>query len=97
MDLKEQIIAEYLTQGCGFRKLAAKYGISRTTLCKWVTIHQGIYHLPTTTKQSNYPASSMNSSKKKRTSEQLQSTIACSILTLSGGLPNENHWMSRLS
>ncbi|CAN5614439.1 hypothetical protein BH10BAC2_BH10BAC2_06160 [soil metagenome] len=26
MDLKEQIIAEYLTQGCGFRKLAAKYG-----------------------------------------------------------------------
>ncbi|HRH50226.1 MAG TPA: transposase [Panacibacter sp.] len=40
MDLKEQIIAEYLTQGGGFRKLASKYGISRTTICKWVLIHQ---------------------------------------------------------
>ena len=27
MDLKEQNIAEYSTQGCNFRKLAAKYGI----------------------------------------------------------------------
>ena len=27
MDLKEQNIAEYLIQGCGFKKLAAKYGI----------------------------------------------------------------------
>ena len=26
MDLKEQVIREYLTQGGGFRKLAAKYG-----------------------------------------------------------------------
>ena len=33
MDLKEQIITEYLTQGGGFRKLASKYGISRTTIC----------------------------------------------------------------
>jgi transposase-like protein len=32
MDVKTQIIAEYLTQGSGFRKLAAKYGISRTHL-----------------------------------------------------------------
>jgi len=38
MDLKTQIITEYLTQGTGFRKLAAKYGISRTTICKWVAI-----------------------------------------------------------
>jgi hypothetical protein len=30
MDLKEQIIQEYLQQGCGYRKLQAKYGISRT-------------------------------------------------------------------
>jgi transposase-like protein len=76
MDLKEQIITEYLTQGCGFRKLAAKYGISRTTICKWVMIHQGIHNLPPTQKQERYTISSMNSSKKKLTSEQLQSTEA---------------------
>jgi len=55
MDLKTQIITEYLTQGTGFRKLAAKYGISRTTICKWVAIHQGIHNLPLTEKQKRYP------------------------------------------
>ncbi|MBL0132712.1 MAG: helix-turn-helix domain-containing protein [Chitinophagaceae bacterium] len=40
MDLKEQIIKEYLEQGCGYRKLQAKYGIGRTTICKWVQIYQ---------------------------------------------------------
>ncbi len=76
MDLKTQIIQEYLTQGGGFRKLAEKYGISRTTICKWVLIHQGIHNLPPTEKQEKYSTSSMNSSKKKLTLEQLQSTEA---------------------
>jgi transposase-like protein len=70
MDLKEQIIHEYLTQGCGFRKLAAKYGISRTTICKWVLIHQGIHNLPPTEKQQTYSTSSMNSSPKKSATDQ---------------------------
>ena len=81
MDLKEQIINEYLTQGCGFRKLAAKYGISRTTICKWVLIHQGIHNLPATEKQHKYSNSSMNSSPKKSAStgkqtDELQQKIA---------------------
>jgi transposase-like protein len=29
MDLKEQIVLEYLEQGYGYRKLKAKYGIGR--------------------------------------------------------------------
>ena len=70
MDLKTQIIQEYLTQGRGFRKLAAKYGISRTTICKWVAIHQGIHNLPPTEKQQKYSTSSMNSSKKKSSSAE---------------------------
>lgn len=74
MDLKNQIIQEYLAQGCGFRKLAAKYGISRTTICKWVTIHQGIHNLPPTEKQHKYSNSSMNSSPKKSTNSNEQST-----------------------
>ena len=72
MDLKTQIIQEYLTQGCGFRKLAAKYGISRTTICKWVAIHQGIHNMPPTDKQQKYYISAMNSSKKKPTDEKQQ-------------------------
>ncbi len=76
MDLKNQIIQEYLTQGCGFRKLAAKYGISRTTICKWVLIHQGIHNLPPTQKQQSYSTSSMNSSPKKSTSTNQQSAEA---------------------
>lgn len=76
MDLKTQIIQEYLLQGCGFRKLAAKYGISRTTICKWVMIHQGIHNLPPTEKQQKYSISSMNSSPKKSTSTDEPSAAA---------------------
>jgi len=73
MDLKTQIIHEYLTQGCGFRKLAAKYGISRTTICNWVLIHQGIHNLPPTQKQESYSKNSMNSSPKKSTGQDKES------------------------
>ncbi len=51
MDIKQQCITEYLTQGIGYRQLAAKYGVSRTTINKWVMIHQGIHNLPPTLKQ----------------------------------------------
>ena len=81
MDLKDQIIQEYLMTGCGFRKLAAKYGISRTTICKWVLIHQGIHNLPPTENQQSYSTSSMNSAPKKstnqdQTNEELRQKIA---------------------
>jgi len=65
MDLKEQIIQEYLTQGSGFRKLSEKYGMSRTTICKWVAIYQGIHNLPPSEKQLKYATAAMNSSPKK--------------------------------
>ena len=61
MDIKTQAITEYLTQGVGYRQLAAKYGISRTTICKWVQIHQGIHNIAPTQKQQKYYLSGMNS------------------------------------
>ncbi|RYD76041.1 MAG: hypothetical protein EOP53_15445 [Sphingobacteriales bacterium] len=73
MDQKEQIIQEYLKTGCGFRKLEKKYGVSRTTICKWVLIHQGIHNLPPTEKQQSYSTSSMNSSPKKSAGKNQQS------------------------
>lgn len=76
MDIKEQVIQEYLSGKGSYRQLSAKYGMSRDVINKWVLIHQGIHNLPPTTKQSIYSTSSMNSSKKKLTSEQFQSTAA---------------------
>ncbi|CAN5170159.1 hypothetical protein BH11BAC6_BH11BAC6_09580 [soil metagenome] len=74
MDIKAQIIQEYLTQGGGFRKLAKKYGISRTAICKWVMIHQGIHNLPLTEKQQKHSVYSMSNARKKLNPEEQQST-----------------------
>ena len=60
MDIKQQAITEYLTQGVGYRLLAKKYGVSRTTINKWVMIHQGIHNLAPTEKQQKYYLSAMN-------------------------------------
>jgi transposase-like protein len=55
MDIKNQIIQEYLNTGCGYRKLEAKYGIGRTTICKWVQVYQGVHNLqPTNLQQKHY-------------------------------------------
>lgn len=66
MDTKQQIILEYLEQGCGYRKLQEKYGISRTTICKWVQIYQGIHGLDRTQKQQNHYLRDMDDPNKKR-------------------------------
>ena len=82
MDLKEQIIQEYLQQGCGYRKLQAKYGISRTTICKWVQVYQGIHGLDRTHKQQSHYLRDMDDPQKKRlpkkqiTADDLQKKIA---------------------
>ena len=78
MELKEQIIKEYLEQGYGYRKLQNKYGISRTTICKWVQIYQGIHGLERTAKQQSHYLRDMDDPNKKRlpkkapTAEDLQ-------------------------
>ena len=66
MDLKEQIIQEYLQQGCGYRKLQSKYGISRTTICKWVQVYQGIHNLPPTDLQQKHYLKPMENKEKNR-------------------------------
>src|SRR5947208_14308553 len=76
MDIKTQVIQEYLTQGGGFRKLAEKHGISRTTICKGVMVHQGIHNLPLTEKQQKHSVYSMRNARKKLNTEEQQSTEA---------------------
>jgi len=72
MDIKQQAITEYLTKGTGYRQLAAKYGVSRTTICKWVQIHQGIHNIPPTEKQQKYYLSCMNSKPDNTSSEEFK-------------------------
>lgn len=82
MDLKEQIIQEYLQQGCGYRKLEQKYGVSRTTICKWVQIYQGIHGLERTQQQQTHYLRDMDDANKKRqpknkvASQELEKKIA---------------------
>jgi len=82
MDIKAQAITDYLTQGVGYRQLAKKYGVSRTTINKWVLIHQGIHNIPPTEKQQKYYLSAMNNNPEKSAAagqfneQQLQQKIA---------------------
>ena len=76
MDIKQQAITEYLTQGTGYRKLAAKYGVSRTTINKWVMIHQGIHNLAPTEKQQKYYLSAMNNNPQKPIAEERENFTA---------------------
>jgi transposase-like protein len=69
MELKDQIIQEYLNTGCGYRKLQAKYGISRTTICKWVQVYQGVHNLPPTNLQHKHYISPMAKKEQQGTTE----------------------------
>ena len=66
MDIKQQAIHEYLHEGVGYRALAKKYGVSRTTINKWVMIHQGIHNLPPTENQQKYYLSPVKKKDKKQ-------------------------------
>ena len=74
MDIKQQAVTEYLTEGTGYRKLAAKYGVSRSTINKWVQIHQGIHNIPPTAKQQKYYLSGMNSKPENISENEFKNT-----------------------
>lgn len=71
MDLKNQIIQEYLTLRCCYRILQRKYGISRTTICKWVQIYQGIKVIPRSKKQQSHYIRVMKDPGKKRVPKKI--------------------------
>ena len=54
MDIKKEAVREYLVDGVPYRALSKKYGVSRSTINKWVLIHQGIHDLPRSHKQVSY-------------------------------------------
>lgn len=48
IELKESIIAEYLSTGLSFRKLGVKHGINFRIIHRWVMRYQGRMKKPTT-------------------------------------------------
>jgi len=64
MDIKKEAVREYLVNGISYRALAEKYGVSRSTINKWVLIHQGIHDLPRSRKQVSYDLQQKNLGKK---------------------------------
>ncbi len=66
MDIKKEAVREYLVDGIPYRALAKKYGVSRSTINKWVLIHQGIHNLTRSHKQVSYDLQQKNLGKKSK-------------------------------
>jgi transposase len=70
MELKDKVIQEYLSTGCGYRKLQEKYGVSRTTICNWVQVYQGIHGIRKTSLQQKHYISPMKRKQKEADANQ---------------------------
>ena len=74
MDIREQAIHEYLVEGKTYRQLAKKYNVSRSTINKWILVHQGIHDLPRSKRQHSYDLQQMT--RKKIPKSEVLSTNA---------------------
>lgn len=68
MDLKERVILEYLNLGTSYRSLAAKYGIAKSMINRWVMIERGIRNISPSEEQQKYYSCAMKSKKPKNRS-----------------------------
>ena len=59
MDIRQQAIKEYLVDGMTYQKLSKKYGVSRSTINKWVLVYQETHKLPRTAKQKTHDLQQM--------------------------------------
>lgn len=66
MDIKKEAVREYLADGISYRALSKKYGVSRSTINKWVLIHQGVFDLARSHKQISYDLQQKTLGKKSK-------------------------------
>ena len=66
MDIRKEAVREYLEDGFSYRALAEKYGVNRTTINRWVLVHQGIHDLPRSQKQVCYDLQQKTLGKKSK-------------------------------
>jgi transposase len=59
MDIRQQAIKEYLVEGMTYRQLSEKYGVSRSTINKWVLVYQETHNLSRTAKQKTHDLQQM--------------------------------------
>ena len=83
MDIQKQAVQEYLLQGYSYRALAEKYGVSRSTINKWVLVYQGIHNISRSHKQISYDLQQKTLGKKsKQPIEQKQNELEKKIALL---------------
>ncbi len=87
MDIKDKVIQEYLTTGCGYRKLQEKYGIGRATICNWVQVYQGIHNISKTSLQQKHYISPMK--RKQKEADANQAALLEKIASLERQLKHE--------
>ena len=66
MDIRKEAVREYLADGIPYRVLAKKYGVNRTTINRWVLVHQGIHNIPRSHKQVSYDLQQKTLGKKSK-------------------------------
>jgi transposase-like protein len=66
MDIRKEAVREYLEDGLPYRVLAKKYGVNRTTINRWVLVHQGIHDIPRSQKQISYDLQQKTLGKKSK-------------------------------
>jgi transposase-like protein len=66
MDIRKEAVREYLEEGIPYRILAKKYSLSRSTINKWVLVHQGIHDIPRSHKQISYDLQQKTLGKKSK-------------------------------
>ena len=66
MDIRKEAVREYLSDGILYRTLAKKYGVNRTTINRWVLVHQGIHNIPRSQKQITYDLQQKTLGKKSK-------------------------------
>ena len=87
MEIKDKVIEEYLSRGGGYRKLEKKYGVSRTTICNWVQVYQGIHGLAKTNVQQKHYISPMK--RKEKQADANQAALLEKIASLERQLKDE--------
>ncbi len=66
MDIRKEAVREYLTDGIPYRVLAKKYGVNRTTINRWVLVHQEVHQIPRSKKQITYDLQQKTLGKKSK-------------------------------
>jgi transposase-like protein len=83
MDIQKQAVQEYLLQGYSYRALAKKYGVSRSTINKWVLVYQGIHNIGRSHKQNSYDLGQKTLGKRsKQPTQQQQNELEKKIALL---------------